>query len=762
MRNYLLVILLFLPLLGLGGNSHEMDLSQDESASIFATKELRNPEPPMTPEPILPANNADAVNGEILRWNLPAGSAAATGYDVYIDDVVVSSNQAADRFTISGLALGAHTWYVVARNEAGTSASSATRSFTIVNGMVIGDGSSRVGLPISPHVNYSCSQSIFLQSEINVANHQIDKIAYYWDGAGVGDRSNKWVVYIGHTTRSAFTSGTDWVPEDSLITVYTSDIHGIPIPAVEGWIEITLGTPFVYNNTANLVIAVVDYNGGVNNTVPYPSFYSTNVDSYRSINTLSYNKRIYMSNPPEGMIRKALPNIRLIFSNAPGNPVLTYSPQQINFGDVFSGENSAPVNVSISNTGTGTLSLAASDISIIGAQASSFAVDTSQFPVDLTADQSINLPVWVTAQPEGAVNATLRIAFGGSNYDVALSANVIRKPDVIGGGAPVLLPGADGIYVQVQGTNLDFDPNVSLENLLSDPALNNPNLNSDNTLAFGFTGTGQANITFTITKAGTWFGMLRAGVAWHSSSPFGLIIPNDQNANTLTFSNVDFGAKGGVQGILSNGNNPTLPVELSHFSANVVGHNHVRLNWVSQSESNLLGYLVYRNMVNDADTAMRICELIPGSNTSSAQSYNYEDMELQQAGQYYYYWLQSVEMTGQVNYHGPVLVNLSMDGGSDSPSLPVMNMLKDAYPNPFNPHTVIPYSIKEPATVQIAIYNTKGQIVKCFSTHHAEAGEYKVLWDGLDLDNRPISSGIYLYRMTCGDYQSHKKMIMLK
>lgn len=61
---------------------------------------------------------------------------------------------------------------------------------------------------------------------------------------------------------------------------------------------------------------------------------------------------------------------------------------------------------------------------------------------------------------------------------------------------------------------------------------------------------------------------------------------------------------------------PTLPVELSHFSATLTAQNYVLLNWVSQSESNLLGYYLYRNDSFDLSTAIQVSGLIAGTNTS--------------------------------------------------------------------------------------------------------------------------------------------------
>ncbi len=66
---------------------------------------------------------------------------------------------------------------------------------------------------------------------------------------------NDWVVYMGNTTKTTFATTTDWVPLASMTQVYSGTLSTAP-PITPLWMEITLTTPFVYNGTDNLVIAV--------------------------------------------------------------------------------------------------------------------------------------------------------------------------------------------------------------------------------------------------------------------------------------------------------------------------------------------------------------------------------------------------------------------------------------------------------------------------------------------------------------------------
>ncbi len=89
--------------------------------------------------------------------------------------------------------------------------------------------------------------------------------------------------------------------------------------------------------------------------------------------------------------------------------------------------------------------------------------------------------------------------------------------------------------------------------------------------------------------------------------------------------------------------------------------------------------------------------------------------------------------------------------------LPVEYLLSQNYPNPFNPTTVIEYQLPEVTEVSIEIYNIVGQRVKELLLGQKEAGYHKVEFNGAGLP-----SGIYLYKITAGNFSESKKMILLK
>ncbi|AZB35948.1 T9SS type A sorting domain-containing protein [Chryseobacterium bernardetii] len=123
--------------------------------------------------------------------------------------------------------------------------------------ITLGQGSTVVGkVPVDSYWEYSYSQQIFTKQEINAnAAGNITGLKFYLDPAGIITNSSDWVVYLGHTSKTEFTSDTDWVPVSDLTEVYAGTVSN-----VNGMVELTFATPFPYNNTQNLVIAVDENN----------------------------------------------------------------------------------------------------------------------------------------------------------------------------------------------------------------------------------------------------------------------------------------------------------------------------------------------------------------------------------------------------------------------------------------------------------------------------------------------------------------------
>jgi hypothetical protein len=97
--------------------------------------------------------------------------------------------------------------------------------------------------------------------------------------------------------------------------------------------------------------------------------------------------------------------------------------------------------------------------------------------------------------------------------------------------------------------------------------------------------------------------------------------------------------------------------------------------------------------------------------------------------------------------------------------LPRSFALEQNYPNPFNAATVITFSIDAAGAVdsRLEIFNVLGQ--KVTTLHRGELpgqGSYSFTWDGTDEDGLSVASGVYFYRLSLGDKDETRKMVLLK
>jgi hypothetical protein len=95
--------------------------------------------------------------------------------------------------------------------------------------------------------------------------------------------------------------------------------------------------------------------------------------------------------------------------------------------------------------------------------------------------------------------------------------------------------------------------------------------------------------------------------------------------------------------------------------------------------------------------------------------------------------------------------------------IPTEFSLEQNYPNPFNPATTIRFGLPSASNVYLEVYNMLGQrVATLISGEYYEAGMYNVHWNARDDIGRPVSSGLYIYRISAGDYVNVKKMMFTK
>jgi len=89
-------------------------------------------------------------------------------------------------------------------------------------------------------------------------------------------------------------------------------------------------------------------------------------------------------------------------------------------------------------------------------------------------------------------------------------------------------------------------------------------------------------------------------------------------------------------------------------------------------------------------------------------------------------------------------------------------VLKDNYPNPFNPLTLISYELPSEGFVNITIYDIVGRKVKTLINSSQTSGYYSIMWDATNDRNESVSAGVYLYIIEAREFRQTKKMVLLK
>jgi predicted extracellular nuclease len=213
------------------------------------------------------------------------------------------------------------------------------------------------------------------------------------------------------------------------------------------------------------------------------------------------------------------------------------------------------------------------------------------------------------------------------------------------------------------------------------------------------------------------------------------------------------------------GDNP-LPVTLSEFNAvQQEGSNFVSVAWITMSETNNLGWNIYRS---SSEAYIQLNgELIEGAGTVTIPTfYQYSDENNLQPNSTYLYWLESVDISGNTSFNGPIPVYTSLfeQPEEETPIVPREFGLYQNQPNPFNPETKISFALQEDSVGDLVIYNLKGRKVKTlFEDMPIQSNKlYDFVWTGDDEFGKQAASGTYVYTLRTGEKTIQKRMILLK
>ncbi len=204
----------------------------------------------------------------------------------------------------------------------------------------------------------------------------------------------------------------------------------------------------------------------------------------------------------------------------------------------------------------------------------------------------------------------------------------------------------------------------------------------------------------------------------------------------------------------------SLPVELSSFKA-VYDNGQVMITWQTESELNAWGFNIFRSKAKENGYEKINSEIIEASGTTTTpQQYSYTD-ERVESGQTYFYKLQQVDVDGSNEFYGPVSVSVA-SAVTQTQATPDVYRLYENYPNPFNPKTIIRYDLPNADDVDLKIYDISGRYVKTLIQKSLSAGQHTQVWDGTNVQNKPVPSGTYFCVLKTSQQQFVTKMTLLR
>jgi Domain of unknown function (DUF2341)/Secretion system C-terminal sorting domain len=199
-------------------------------------------------------------------------------------------------------------------------------------------------------------------------------------------------------------------------------------------------------------------------------------------------------------------------------------------------------------------------------------------------------------------------------------------------------------------------------------------------------------------------------------------------------------------GQIADTNTPTPPSNL--FA--IAGNERALLIWNKNTEFDVERYLVHKNTVNDPYSAWVIGYTNqPDTNFIATGLIN---------GASYYFWVKAVDrycsprISGFSNVAAITPLNVT-----NEEEVPKVFALYQNYPNPFNPVTDIKYDIANESFVKLVIYDMLGRQTAVLVNEIRKPGSYTAKWNP---ENVP--SGVYIYKLTAGNFEKTMKMILLK
>jgi len=172
-----------------------------------------------------------------------------------------------------------------------------------------------------------------------------------------------------------------------------------------------------------------------------------------------------------------------------------------------------------------------------------------------------------------------------------------------------------------------------------------------------------------------------------------------------------------------------VPVELTSFSASQINES-VSLTWSTASETNNKEFRIERKTASD-DSWSEIGTVAGSGTTTQKTDYSFTDISAKNLFEKVSYRLNQTDFDGTHHYSKSVEVELTNITSF---------VLLGNFPNPFNPSTIIRFSLSETAFVTLNVWSASGEIVKSLKAGLTQKGMHDI-----SLNMSQFPSGVYFY-----------------
>lgn len=216
-----------------------------------------------------------------------------------------------------------------------------------------------------------------------------------------------------------------------------------------------------------------------------------------------------------------------------------------------------------------------------------------------------------------------------------------------------------------------------------------------------------------------------------------------------------------ANGIFKGTINSPVPVEITSFTSNQI-NNNIILNWTTATEINNYGFEIERTFPQEAGLSPQSLNGVEGwetlgfveghGNSNSPKEYSFIDASVAERSRSYR--LKQIDTDGSFEYSDEIEIMFNKS---------YKYSMEQNHPNPFNPTTMINYSIMDDSKVVVEVYNTLGQKVVDLFSGTQTTGKHSVTWNATG-----FSSGTYFARFTATSLQNNetytkvKKLLLIK